>query len=76
MASATVGRLEDEVHITLTKALSQSNPGYKRIGIVGLLAIMRQLALAYPKAAQQGDEDATGKLFFCSHFLLLSLYCT
>lgn len=62
MVSATVGRLEDEVYITLTKALSHANPAYKRIGIVGSLAIMRQLAIAYPKAAQQGDADATGKL--------------
>ena len=63
MASASVGRLEDEVHITLTKALSHSTPGYKRIGIVGSLAIMRQMAVAYPKAEQQGDADATGELF-------------
>ena len=36
------GRLEDELAITLTKALSHTSPAYKRIGILGTLAVLRQ----------------------------------
>lgn len=33
--------------ITLNKALAQSNPGYKRIGIMGMLALLQQEGATY-----------------------------
>jgi hypothetical protein len=43
-AAAGGTRLQDELQITITKALSHSHPGYKRIGVVGSLALLRQQA--------------------------------
>ncbi|KAI8476445.1 MAG: Fanconi anaemia protein FancD2 nuclease-domain-containing protein [Monoraphidium minutum] len=54
------GRFEDELHITLTKALAHASPVYKRIGIVGGLAMLRREAAAYAAAAEgrgPGDPD-------------------
>lgn len=40
-------RLQDELVITLNKALAQANPGYKRIGIMGMLALLQQEGATY-----------------------------
>ncbi|KIZ01502.1 hypothetical protein MNEG_6459 [Monoraphidium neglectum] len=55
------GRFEDELHITLTKALAHTSPVYKRIGIVGGLAMLRREAAAYAAAVEgcgPGEPDA------------------
>lgn len=39
--------MEDELVITLNKALAQANPGYKRIGIMGMLALLQQEGATY-----------------------------
>ncbi|GBF89136.1 hypothetical protein Rsub_01853 [Raphidocelis subcapitata] len=52
------GRFEDELHITLTKALAHTSPTYKRIGIIGNLAMLRREAAAYAAAAEgRGPGD-------------------
>ncbi|WIA09029.1 hypothetical protein OEZ85_008443 [Tetradesmus obliquus] len=57
-AAAAAGgtQLQDELHITITKALSHSHPGYKRIGVVGSLALLGQAAAEHELLA---DADGT-----------------
>lgn len=55
-AAAGGTRLQDELHITITKALSHSHPGYKRIGVVGSLALLGQAAAEHELLA---DADGT-----------------
>lgn len=60
-AACVGGRLEDELHITLNKALSHSSPVYKRIGIVGGLAMLRQGAQQYASLVSLQTTDDTHK---------------
>jgi hypothetical protein len=53
-------RLEDELVITLNKALAQANPGYKRIGIMGMLALLLQEGVTY-ELLQDADGAAAGE---------------
>jgi hypothetical protein len=45
--------------ITLNKALAQSNPGYKRIGIMGMLALLQQEGATYELRCD-ADGSAAG----------------
>lgn len=59
-ASSSGGtRLQDELIITLNKALAQNSAGYKRIGVVGNLALLQQSAADYELLS--GDEEAAGE---------------
>jgi hypothetical protein len=49
-------RLADELAITLTKALGQPCPGFKRIGVLGSLALLRQDAMLHELL---GDTEGT-----------------
>lgn len=50
--------------ITLNKALAQSNPGYKRIGIMGSLALLQQEGATYELLCD-ADGTAAGALVWC-----------
>eukprot|EP00878_Enallax_costatus_P024090 GHUV01025681.1.p1 GENE.GHUV01025681.1~~GHUV01025681.1.p1 ORF type:complete len:600 (+),score=218.23 GHUV01025681.1:550-2349(+) len=52
-------RLQDELVITLNKALAQNSAGYKRIGVVGNLALLQQSAADY-ELMLSADESAAG----------------
>jgi hypothetical protein len=58
-AAAGGTRLQDELQITITKALSHSHPGYKRIGVVGSLALLKQQAAEHELLAD-ADGAAAG----------------
>jgi hypothetical protein len=45
--------------ITLNKALAQCNPGYKRIGIMGMLALLQQEGATYELLCD-ADGSAAG----------------
>jgi hypothetical protein len=61
VSSAAGGsRLEDELVITLNKALAQANPGYKRIGIMGMLALLQQEGVTY-ELLLDADGAAAGE---------------
>jgi len=53
-------RLEDELVITLNKALAQANPGYKRIGIMGMLALLQQEGATYELLCDSSEGTAAG----------------
>jgi hypothetical protein len=59
VSAAGGSRLEDELVITLNKALAQSNPGYKRIGIMGSLALLQQEGATY-ELLSDADGTAAG----------------
>lgn len=58
-------RLEDELVITLNKALAQSNPGHKRIGIMGMLALLQQEGATYELLCDS-EGTAAGEGLGCS----------
>lgn len=53
-------RLEDELVIMLNKALAQANPGYKRIGIMGMLALLQQEGATYELLCDSSEGTAAG----------------
>lgn len=58
-------RLSDELHIVLHKALGQVTPAYKRIGIIGTCALLRQMAaklalMTGDGGNDDGDDDDSG----------------
>ncbi|KAF6266710.1 Fanconi anaemia protein FancD2 nuclease-domain-containing protein [Scenedesmus sp. NREL 46B-D3] len=57
-AAAGGTRLQDELQITITKALSHSHPGYKRIGVVGSLALLKQQAAEHELLADSDGAAA------------------
>jgi len=59
-AACQGGRFEDELHIMLSKALSHVSPVYKRIGIVGNLAMLRREAAAYAAASEGAGPGEPG----------------
>lgn len=60
--------------ITLNKALAQSNPGYKRIGIMGSLALLQQEGATYELLCD-ADGTAAGVLVWCGVVLGLETCC-
>lgn len=58
-SSAGGTRLQDELSITLNKALAQNSAQYKRIGVVGTLALLQQSAANHELLS--ADEDAAGE---------------
>jgi hypothetical protein len=65
-------RLEDELVITINKAISQASPAYKRIGVIGSLALLRQAAADYELVSNVADQPAASKL----RYLLISSQCS
>lgn len=47
--------------ITLNKALAQSNPGFKRIGIMGMLALLQQEGATYELLCDADGSAAGGQ---------------
>jgi hypothetical protein len=60
--------------ITLNKALAQSNPGYKRIGIMGMLALLQQEGATYELLCDaQGTAAGEGTVYCtCASWQLLT----
>jgi hypothetical protein len=52
------GRLDDELHITINKAVAHSSASYKRIGIIGTMALLRQLGATYVQVGQAAAAAA------------------
>eukprot|EP00775_Hariotina_reticulata_P013726 gene13726-13848_t len=57
-SAAGGSRLEDELVITLNKAIAQASPAYKRIGVIGNLALLRQAAADYELVSNAADQSA------------------
>jgi hypothetical protein len=55
-----VGRLEDDVMMTINKALAHSDAKYKRIGALGSLAVLRRLGDAAQMALLPEDPSDAG----------------
>ena len=63
-------QLQDELHIVIRKQLSNNNPKYKRIGVIGSLMIV--LNMAYRSGTDQEGKlssDAFSGVGHCSFWL-------